>query len=65
MKDVVKKINNKKDKLGQMSWVVPACFGFSCFLTVSSIVLMAIRGFEGMLTQWLFSIGADIFCMAI
>ena len=48
-----------------MAWVVPACFGLSCFLTLLAIVVLVLRGFDDMRTQWMFSIGADIFCMAI
>ena len=48
-----------------MAWVVPACFGLSCFLTLLAIVVLVLRGFDDMKTQWMFSIGADIFCMAI
>ena len=48
-----------------MAWVVPACFGLSCFLTLLAIVVLVLRGFDDMQTQWMFSIGADIFCMAI
>ena len=65
MNDIVKKINNKKDDLGQQTWVVPLCFGLSCLLTVLAIVFLALRGFENMHLEWMFSIGADIFCMAV
>ena len=45
--------------------MIPACFGFSCLLTVSGILLLALRGFGGMRPEWMFSVGADIFCMAV
>ena len=62
---IVKKINDKRDWLGRQTWIVPVCFGFSCFLTVLSIVLLFVRGFNGMENTWAFSIGADLFCMAV
>lgn len=65
MNDIVKKINNKKDTLSQQTWRVPVCFGLSCLLTVLGIVFLLIRGFENMRVEWMFSIGADIFCMAV
>ncbi len=65
MNSIVTKINDQRDWLGRQTWIVPACFGFSCFLTVASVVLMAVKGFDGMRGEWLFSIGADIFCMAV
>ena len=65
MNDLVMKINDKKDWLGRQVWIVPACFGLSCLLTALSVVLLALRGFNGMENVWMCSIGADIFCMAI
>ncbi len=65
MNELVKKVYSKREWLGQQLWIVPACFGFSCFLTVASIVMLAVRGFDGMRVEWMFSIGADIFCMAV
>ena len=62
---IITKINDKKDWLGRQTWIVPACFGFSCFLTALSVVLLWLRGFDGMRKEWLFSVGADIFCMAV
>ncbi len=52
-------------KLGSFSWIVPASFGFSCSLLVAGIVLLMVRGFTGMESGWQFSIGADLFCMAV
>lgn len=65
MNRLVSKINNKKDWLGQQTWIVPVCFGFSCFLTVISVVLLGVRGLSGLKQGWMFSMGADLFCMAI
>ena len=65
MNGIVNSINNRKEKVRQMAWVVPACFGLSCFLSLLAIVVLVLRGFDDMQTQWMFSIGADIFCMAI
>lgn len=65
MSGFVTKINSKRDWLAAQQWIVPLCFGFSCFLTVAAIVLFSVRGFGGMEKAWIFSIGADIFCMAV
>ena len=65
MNKLISQFNEKKDWLGQQTWIVPAFFGVSCLLTVLSIVFFVLRGFSGMKPEWMFSIGADIFCMAI
>lgn len=65
MNQIVTKINDKKDWLSRQTWIVPACFVFSCLLTVSAVVFLVIRGFGGMEPTWIFSVGADIFCMAV
>lgn len=65
MEQFVTRIHNRKDKLARQAWIIPACFVFSCLLTVSAVVLLAVRGFGGMEKPWMFSIGADIFCMAV
>ena len=65
MNQLVTSIYNKKDWLSKQTWIVPLCFGFSCFLTVLSVVVLAVRGFKGLEPEWMFSIGADIICMAI
>lgn len=65
MNNLVKRINDRKDWIEEQTWLVPVCFGFALFLTVLSVVLMIARGFAGMRQEWLFSIGADIFCMAV
>ncbi|MBQ5398230.1 MAG: PP2C family protein-serine/threonine phosphatase [Ruminococcus sp.] len=65
MNGIVDRINYQKDWLSKQAWIVPACFGFSCFLTVTSVVLLAFRGLDGLKTEWMFSMGADLFCMAI
>lgn len=65
MNRIIKEVYNKKDLLSQQTWIVPFCFGLSLFLTVSAIVLLILRGGTGMEAKWMFSIGADIFCMAV
>ena len=65
MKELLTKIYQKKDWLGKQTWIVPACFGFSCFLSVLSVVLFIVRGLDEMRQEWMFSIGADVFCMII
>lgn len=65
MNRIVTRINDRRDWLSRQMWIVPACFCFSCFLTVLSVVLIIIRTFDGMKPEWVFSIGADIFCMAV
>ncbi len=40
-------------------------FGISCLQLVAGIVLLLIRGFDHMEGSWLFSIGADLFCLAV
>ena len=53
------------NKMDEMSWWIPASFAFSCGLLVTAIALLILRGFDGMDPRWTFSIGADIFCLAI
>ena len=65
MNRFVTKIHEKRDRLEHQVWIVPACFVFSLTLTIAAVVLLAVRGFDGMLNTWMLSIGADIFCMAI
>lgn len=65
MNQIVTKIYDKKDWLARQTWIVPACFIFSCLLAVLSIVLLAFRGFGGMESAWVLSTGADILCMAV
>ena len=65
MNQIVTKIYDKKDWLARQTWIVPACFIFSCLLAVLSIVLLAFRGFGGMEPAWVLSTGADILCMAV
>ena len=52
-------------KIDDMSWRIPTSFAFSCALLVAAVALLMARGFDGMLPGWTFSIGADIFCLAI
>lgn len=52
-------------KLNKLKWILPLCFGYMCLLTVAGIVQILVRGFDGMKIEFAFSIGADIFCMAI
>ncbi len=65
MNQIVTKIYDKKDWLARQTWIVPACFIFSCLLALSSIILLAFRGFDGMESAWMLSIGADILCMYV
>lgn len=65
MNQFVTKIHDRKDWLARQTWIVPACFALSCLLTAAAVILLAVRGFDGMETPWMFSIGADIFCMAV
>ena len=65
VKTIVTKINYQKDWIGSQKWIAPFCFGFSLAMTTAALVLMAVRGFEDMRGEWLFSIGADVFCMAV
>ena len=65
MKDFVKKIDDRKNRIGKQNWIMPLCFVFSCLLFVSAVVLLAVRGLHGMDPEWMFSIGADILCMAV
>ncbi|MEE0956959.1 MAG: PP2C family protein-serine/threonine phosphatase [Ruminococcus sp.] len=65
MKDIVKRIDNRRSWLGRQEWIIPVCFAFSCVLVVTSIVLFVIRGAGDMKPEWMFSIGADVLCMAV
>ena len=46
-------------------WLVPSMFALLFILMVSSIVIAFVRSFKGMESTWVFSIGADIFTLAI
>ena len=53
------------NKMDDISWRIPASFAFSCGLLITAVALLIMRGFGRMEPTWTFSIGADIFCMAI
>ena len=48
-----------------MGWLIPLGFGISCVLLAAGIILLLFRGFDNMESGWTFSIGADIFCLAV
>ena len=48
-----------------LSWMIPAGFGLSCALLAASVILLFVRGTSGMENIWMFSIGADVFCLAV
>lgn len=52
------RVNNSK-------WIIPSCFFYMCILFVLGVVLVFVRGFEGITAKWAFTIGADVICMAI
>lgn len=52
-------------RMNKQKWIIPACFWMTLVLTVLGIVLCLVRGFSGMDNRWTFSIGADVFCLAI
>ena len=45
--------------------MIPAGFGLSCALLAASVILLFVRGTSGMENIWMFSIGADVFCLAV
>ena len=55
----------QKIKSFDFSWMIPTGFGISCALLTAGIVMLMIRGFGNMENGWIFSIGADLFCLAI
>ena len=65
LEDTVDNIRQLSTKLNRLSWIIPACFGFSCALLAAGIALLMLRTFNNMEETWLFSIGADLFCMAV
>ena len=65
LEDTVDNIRQLSTKLNRLSWIIPACFGFSCALLAAGIALLMLRTFNNMEQTWLFSIGADLFCMAV
>ena len=65
MKELQEKINAVKRMLQKQIWIIPTCFAISLALTAAGITLVIIRGFDNMENGWMFSIGADIFCMAV
>ena len=52
-------------KANQMRWLLPLCFIYMFFVTVAGVALLMVRGFDGMKPGWAFSIGADVFGMAV
>ena len=65
MERIVMKINGRKEWQARHGWIVPVCFGFSCALITFAVIFLMIRGFVRMEREWIFSIGADLFCMAV
>ena len=65
LEDIVENVRQIPTKLNKLNWIVPACFGCSCALLAAAISLLMVRGFDNMEHSWLFSIGADLFCMAV
>ena len=65
LEDIVENVRQIPTKLNKLNWIVPACFGCSCALLAAAIALLMARGFDNMEHSWLFSIGADLFCMAV
>lgn len=61
--------NNEQIKQTQkpveFGWMIPTGFGISCALLLAGIILLLLRGFHDMENGWTFSIGADLFCMAV
>ncbi len=55
----------QKIKSFDFSWMIPTGFGISLTLLIAGIVLLLLRGFDNMENGWIFSIGSDLFCMAI
>ena len=55
----------QKIKSFDFSWMIPTGFGISCALLTAGIVMLMLRGFGNMENGWIFSIGADLFCLAI
>ncbi|MBR1867279.1 MAG: PP2C family protein-serine/threonine phosphatase [Clostridia bacterium] len=52
-------------KINKLKWIMPLCFVFSLLLLVLGITFIMIRGFDGMNREWAFSVGADLFGMAV
>ena len=52
-------------KLDKNKALITSCFWQTLAMTVLAIAFCMIRGFSGMNNQWTFSVGADIFCLAI
>ena len=55
----------QKIKTFDFSWMIPTGFGISCVLLIAGIVMLMLRGFGNMENGWIFSVGADLFCLAI
>lgn len=58
MKQLTERFNNHNR-------MILAGFVISCIQLAAGLVLLLIRGFDGMEGAWLFSIGADLFCLAV
>ena len=62
--NTVDRIQQKINKI-DFSWLIPTGFGISCAMLTAGVVLLLLRGFDHMENGWIFSIGADLFCMAV
>lgn len=63
MKDIQKRISGKIND--EYHLLVPVVFSLLFVLLTAGIVIAFIRTFDGMESAWVFSIGADIFCLAV
>lgn len=54
-----------RKRMERQKWIIPAGFGLTCFVTVLGIALVVLRNFQNLDIQWSFSLGADVFCMAV
>ena len=52
-------------EIGKHRGVIVAGFIFTQILAVLSIALLFLRTFSGLEAGWIFSIGADIFCLLV
>ena len=58
-------VRNLEHQVDRHKWVIPVGFAFTVILSAAAVILLFVRGFEGMLEPWAFSVGADIFCLFV
>ena len=57
--------NNFTNRINKIKWIIPSCFVFACVVMVAAVALLVFHGFEAFESTWTFSVGADVFGIAV